>query len=97
MKWKPVLYATTLAVGMFGMTGCQVHKTQEGKMPDVDVKGGQLPKYDVDAPDVDVHMEKKEITVPDVDVDVHKEKREIPVPDVDVHPADNKENDDPNS
>lgn len=56
----------------FGVAACDVQKTQEGKLPDVDVdvKGEtQLPKYDVDAPDVDVQMEKKEITVPTVDVD----------------------------
>ena len=55
-----------------GVAACDVQKTQEGKLPevDVDVKGEtQLPKYDVDAPDVDVQMEKKEITVPTVDID----------------------------
>jgi hypothetical protein len=96
-SWKSLVLGTALAAGMIGMVGCDVKKTQEGEMPDVDVEGGQLPKYDVDAPDVDVHMEKKDIKVPDVDVDVHTEKREIKVPDVDVHPADDKENDDPNS
>ena len=36
-------------------TGCKVTKTQDGKMPDVEVsaKGGQLPKYDVKTPTVD--------------------------------------------
>jgi len=54
-----------------GLTACDVQKTQEGKLPDVDVdvKGGQVPKYDVDAGDVDVGTEKKEITVPTIDVD----------------------------
>lgn len=55
-------------------TGCRVKQTQEGEMPDVDVeaKGGQVPKYDVDAADVDVKAgtEKREVTVPTVDVDV---------------------------
>jgi hypothetical protein len=39
-------------------------------MPDVDVsaEGGKVPEYDVDAADVDVKSEKREITVPDVDV-----------------------------
>ena len=53
-------------------TGCRVKQTQEGDMPDVKVEGGQVPKYDVDAADVDVKTgtEKREVTVPTVDVDV---------------------------
>ena len=52
-----------------GLSACDVQKTQEGKLPDVDVdvKGGQVPKYDVDVGDVDVGTEKKEITVPTID------------------------------
>ena len=38
-------------------------------MPDVKVEGEvKVPKYDVDAPDVDVEMEKKEIEVPTIEV-----------------------------
>ena len=53
-------------------TGCRVKQTQEGELPDVKVEGGQAPKYDVDAADVDVKAgtEKREVTVPTVDVDV---------------------------
>ncbi len=99
MKWRGLLLATCFVAGMVGMTGCTVKQTEEGKMPDVDVnvEDGNLPKYDVDAPDVDVDIERKDVKVPDVDVDVDVEKKEIPLPDVDVHPADDKENDDPNS
>ncbi len=51
-------------------TGCRVRQTEEGKMPDVDVsaEGGKVPEYDVDAADVDVKSEKREVTVPDIDV-----------------------------
>jgi hypothetical protein len=51
-------------------TGCRVRQTEEGELPDVDVsaEGGKLPEYDVDAADVDVKTEKREVTVPDVDV-----------------------------
>ena len=96
MTWKSILPAICLALAA---SACTVEKTEEGRMPDVDVdvEDGNLPKYDVDAPDVDVDVEERDIKVPDVDVDVDMEKREIKVPDVDVHPADDKENDDPNS
>jgi hypothetical protein len=68
-------------------TGCRVRQTQEGEMPDVDVKvkGGQVPKYDVDAPKVEVKTENREVTVP-TDVDVKTEKRTVKVPEVEVKP-----------
>jgi hypothetical protein len=68
-------------------TGCRVRQTQEGEVPDVDVqvKGGQVPKYDVDAPDVDVKSQNREVTVP-TDVDVKTEKRTVKVPKVEVKP-----------
>jgi len=64
--------------------GCKVTKTQEGKMPEVEVstKGGQLPKYDVQTPTVSVGSEKREVTVPTVKT----EKKDVKVPTVDVKP-----------
>lgn len=52
-----------------GLVACDVKQTQEGKLPDVEVKAGQMPKYDVDAGDVDVKMEKKVIEVPTLEYD----------------------------
>jgi len=57
-------------IATLGMAGCDVKKTEEGSLPEVDVKGGNLPKYDVDGPDVDVGTKEKTITVPDVDIDM---------------------------
>jgi hypothetical protein len=58
-------------------TGCRVRQTEEGKLPDVDVsaEGGKMPEYDVDAADVDVKTEKREVTVPDVDVNMPGEDK----------------------
>ncbi len=83
MKSKFVTPLLAAALAVF-LTACDVEKTQEGEMPDVDVEveGGQAPKYDVDAPDVDVSTEEKEVEVPDVDVDM--EKKKVTVPDIDV-------------
>lgn len=53
---------------------CTAEKTQEGEMPDVDVQGGQVPKYDVDAADVDVNSTTRTVTVPDVDVTMPNEQ-----------------------
>lgn len=75
-----------LAAAAFVAWGCEVEQTEEGALPEVDVRGGNLPEYDVDAPDVDVGTREETITVPDVDVDA--EERTIRVPDVDVNPPD---------
>lgn len=55
----------------FGVVACDVEKTEEGELPsvNVDVDGEvKVPKYDVDAPDIKVGTETKEIEVPTVDV-----------------------------
>jgi hypothetical protein len=64
--------------------GCKVTKTQDGKMPDVEVstKGGQLPKYDVQTPTVSVGSENRQVNVPTVKT----EKKDVKVPTVDVKP-----------
>ncbi|HEX3557078.1 MAG TPA: hypothetical protein VIA62_27960 [Thermoanaerobaculia bacterium] len=78
----PFLFAALLTVSA---TGCKVTKTQDGKMPEVDVKGGQVPKYDVKGPKVDVKTETKQIDVP-TDVTVKTKKKDIKVPEVSVTP-----------
>ena len=69
-------FALLAAVTTLGLGACDVQKTKEGSMPDVDVNvsGGQLPEYNVTAPEVDVRMENKTVEVPVVDVDVPKDK-----------------------
>ena len=67
-----------LAVGGCLMLGaCQVEKTQNGSMPDVDVNvsGGQLPEYNVQGPDVNVGTENKTIQVPTVSVKTPQDKK----------------------
>lgn len=67
-SWKAFILLMALMAVL--ATGCRVRQTEEGKLPDVDVsaEGGKVPEYDVDAADVDVKTEKREVTVPDVDV-----------------------------
>lgn len=75
----------SLLMLLFGVSfaGCRVEKTQEGELPEVEVEaeGGQMPKYDVDAAEVEVGTETKEIQVPDVD----------------INPPDDEGDEDPNS
>jgi hypothetical protein len=77
---------------LFTLTACKVEKTQDAKMPDVDVaaKGGKLPDVDVkpgELPDVDVDVKggqlpKYEVETPDVEV--KRGTAEVPYPDVDI-------------
>lgn len=57
------------------VAACDVQKIQEGKLPEVEVKGGEVPKYDFDVGDVNVGTGKKEITVPTIDIDTPAEER----------------------
>lgn len=81
---KSAPFVLLLSLGLTVSTGCRVRQTEEGDMPDVDVevKGGNVPEYDVDAADVDVKSKETEISVPEVDVTT--EKKKVTVPDVDV-------------
>lgn len=76
-KTKTILKTLPLVLATVGFVSCDVEKTEEGEMPDVEVEGEmKAPEYDVDAPDVEV--EKKEVEIPD----------SIEVPTIDVTPAD---------
>ncbi|CAN5761624.1 hypothetical protein BH20VER1_BH20VER1_31040 [soil metagenome] len=74
------LVSTAVAATALSLTACNVRQTQEAKAPEVEVKNGQMPKYDVDTADVSVGTEKREVTVPKITT----EQREVSVPDVDV-------------
>jgi len=75
---------TAMTLLTFALAGCDVDKTEEGSLPNVDVSGdpGSLPEYDVDGPNVDVGTEEKSVTTPDVDVTMEEDT--VTVPDVDV-------------
>lgn len=68
--WKSLVLVLALLVSL-ASGACRVRQTEEGNMPDVEVKteGGKLPEYDVDAADVDVKTEKREIEVPVVEIE----------------------------
>jgi hypothetical protein len=69
-KWRTQMkILLSLFAALVLLVGCEVEQTEEGEMPDVSVEGGNLPEYDVDAPDVDVSTEERTITVPTVDVE----------------------------
>lgn len=90
------LLPTGLAAFLLVSAGCEVEKTEEGALPDVDVSAdaGQLPKYEVEKtqegrmPDVDVDVEGGNLPEYDVDApDVDVERKTVEVPTIDVDPA----------
>lgn len=75
-----IVAVVIIAIFAFGLV--DIDQTRETKLPQVEVQGGQTPKFDVDTADVDVGTKNATIEVPKVDVDTKKEK--IPVPTVEV-------------
>jgi len=68
-KTIAILLVVVLAVaGILFATGFWSADVKEGDMPEVSVRGGALPKIDVDSKEVVVGTEKKEIDVPTVGV-----------------------------
>lgn len=66
MRIRNFLFVPALAVAF--AAACTAEQTQEGELPDVDVSGGQVPQYDVDAADVTVTQDTQQIVTPDIDV-----------------------------
>lgn len=87
MRYLLILIPTLLL-----LAGCEIEKTEDGEMPSVEVEGGKLPKYDVDAPDIEIGSKEVEVEVPDIDVDT--ERKTITVPTVDIQGPNDPEDDD---
>ena len=69
---KTALLAVCSATMVLALAGCKVEKTQEGELPDVEVKadGGQLPKYEVETPEVEIGTKTVEVEVPTATVEM---------------------------
>ena len=68
MKTRKFLSLLVAPLFAFGLAACDVDQTEEGSLPDVDVEGGQVPEYDVDAADVDVGADTNQVITPDINV-----------------------------
>lgn len=71
--------STVAALVFFSLaaSACQVEKTQDAKLPEVSVEatGGQLPKFDVQGPEVKVGTKTTTVEVPTVEVKTPAEKK----------------------
>jgi hypothetical protein len=57
-----------MALVALSMAACTAEKTEEGEMPEVNVEGGNAPKYDVDPAQVEVGKDTSTVVTPDVDI-----------------------------
>lgn len=64
---------------VLSLAACDVEQTKEAELPQVDVKGGQVPEFDVKTADVDVGTKKTTTEVPDVDVKMPGDAKGTPV------------------
>ena len=65
-----------MTAASLSITACQVNKTQQGKLPKVEMKTteGQLPAYNIQGPDVQVGSKTKSFKVPTVHVTTPRER-----------------------
>lgn len=72
LNMRNAFFAVCSASLLFALSGCNVEKTEEGSLPDVEVKaeGGNLPKYEVETPEVDVGTKTVEVEVPTATVEM---------------------------
>jgi hypothetical protein len=76
---KRIIITTLFAPLAIGLAACDVDQTKEAELPEVEVKGGQAPEFDVETAEVEVGTEKKTIEVPDVDVKMPDDAEGKPV------------------
>lgn len=65
---KRIIITSLIAPLAIALAACDVDQTKEAELPEVEVKGGQMPEYDVEPAEVEVGTEKKTIEVPTVDI-----------------------------
>ncbi|HYR09433.1 MAG TPA: hypothetical protein VEQ60_16730 [Longimicrobium sp.] len=65
--FKRLMTVAVLALTM-GAVACTAEVEEEGKAPDVDVSGGEMPKVDVDPANVEVSTDTQTVVTPEVNV-----------------------------
>ncbi|RPF71501.1 hypothetical protein [Aurantiacibacter spongiae] len=65
---KKIIAVMAVAGAALSLAACDVDQTEEAELPEVE--GGNMPEYDVSAPDVDVETGTETVEVPTLDVDV---------------------------
>lgn len=66
---RKIAIIAACGIASMGLAACDVEQTEEGEMPEVNVEGGNLPEYDVDAAEVTVGTEERTVDVPVIGVE----------------------------
>lgn len=75
-----ILVILVIAAFAFGLVN--INQTKDAKLPEVAVKGGQAPAFDVDTAKVDVGSRNTSVEVPKVDVGTTTANVKLPTVDV---------------
>jgi len=75
---RKIITLAGLSVLCLAAAGCKVKQTQEGELPEVHASGGQLPKFDVQGPEVKVSSSPATVGVPEVKVTTKPATVEVP-------------------
>jgi hypothetical protein len=65
--FRKLMTMAALALSM-GAVACTAEVEEEGSMPEVEVKGGEMPKVDVDPARVEVSTDTQQVVTPEVNV-----------------------------
>lgn len=76
---KKLIAFAMMAPLALSLAACDVDQTEEGEMPEVEVKGGNMPEFDVETADVDVGTKETTVEVPTVDVTMPEDAEGEPV------------------
>ena len=68
MRIRAPFFALAL-VAALGAVGCTAEVEEEGKAPEVNVEGGELPRVDVDPANVEVTTDTQKVVTPEVNVE----------------------------
>lgn len=71
-----ILLVLVIGVVLYAFGVIDVRQTREAHLPEVRTEGGQLPAFDVDAPDVDVGTRNETVKVPDISIERAREPAE---------------------
>lgn len=64
---RRVMAVAAMALSL-GAAACTAEVEEEGKAPDIDVQGGEMPRVDIDPANVEVSSDTQTVVTPDVDV-----------------------------
>ena len=62
------LIALAMVPAAFAIGACTAEVEEEGKAPEVNVEGGEMPKVDVDPANVEITSDTQQVVTPEVNV-----------------------------